>query len=84
MADIVHFGKQPFDGTLIVWSGEFGRMTMAQGNKGTVGRDHHNKAMSMWLAGSGTQRGTFSFKFQDLDARLSGVAGAKVIKQPLT
>jgi uncharacterized protein (DUF1501 family) len=46
-----------FDDTLIVFSGEFGRTPMAQGNKGPIGRDHHNKAMSMWLAGAGIQRG---------------------------
>jgi uncharacterized protein (DUF1501 family) len=45
------------DDTLVVWTGEFGRTPMSQGNKGTVGRDHHNKAMSMWLAGGGVQRG---------------------------
>ncbi|MDB6003894.1 MAG: Sulfatase [Prosthecobacter sp.] len=109
-----------FDDTLIVFSGEFGRTPMAQGNKGPVGRDHHNKAMSMWLAGAGVQRGVaygstddlgyaaqenittvhdlhatmlhqlgvqhdaFTFKFQGLDAKLSGVEGAKVIKNILT
>jgi hypothetical protein len=108
-----------FDDTLIVFSGEFGRTPMAQGNKGPVGRDHHNKAMSMWLAGAGIQRGVtygstddlgyaaqenittvhdlhatmlhqlgiqhgaFTFKFQGLDAKLSGVEGAKVIQQIL-
>ena len=108
-----------FDDTLIVWSGEFGRTPMAQGNKGPVGRDHHNKAMSIWLAGAGIQRGivhgatddlgyaavekittvhdlhatmlhqlgiqhdAFTFKFQGLDARLSGVEGANVIKDIL-
>jgi hypothetical protein len=45
------------DDTLVVWTGEFGRTPMSQQNKGTVGRDHHNKAMSMWLAGAGVQRG---------------------------
>lgn len=105
-----------FDDTLIVWSGEFGRTPMAQGNKGPVGRDHHNKAMSMWLAGAGIQRGmvygstdelgyaaaenictvhdlhatmlhqlgiqhdAFTFKFQGLDAKLTGVEGTQVIK----
>ncbi len=39
------------DETLVVWSGEFGRTPMSQANKGTVGRDHHNKSMSMWLTG---------------------------------
>ena len=108
-----------FEDTLIVWSGEFGRTPMAQGNKGPTGRDHHNKAMSMWLAGAGIKRGivhgatddlgyaavekvttvhdlhatmlhqlgihheSFTFKFQGLDARLSGVEGPKIIKDIL-
>ena len=45
------------DDTLVVWTGEFGRTPMAQGNKGTTGRDHHNRAMSMWLAGGGIRPG---------------------------
>jgi hypothetical protein len=104
-----------FEDTLIVWSGEFGRTPMAQKNKGTIGRDHHNKSMSMWLAGAGIRRGlvygatdelgyaaienitgvhdlhatmlhqlgiqhdAFSFRFQGLDAKLTGVEGARVI-----
>jgi hypothetical protein len=100
-----------FDSTLIVWSGEFSRTPMSQGD----GRDHHNKTMSVWLAGAGIKGGivygasdelgyaavenvvtvhdlhatmlkqlginheAFSVKFQGLDARLSGVEGAKVI-----
>jgi hypothetical protein len=46
-----------FDSTLIVWTGEFGRTPMMQGNKGPIGRDHHNKAMSMWVAGGGIRGG---------------------------
>jgi hypothetical protein len=101
-----------FDDTLIVWAGEFGRTPMSQGGSG---RDHHNKAMSVWLAGAGVKGGivhgatdelgyaavdqvttvhdlhatmldrlgiqheAFSFKVQGLDARLTGVEGAKVI-----
>jgi len=108
-----------FDDTLIVWSGEFGRTPMKQTGKGPVGRDHHNKAMSIWLAGAGIQRGlvygdtddlgyaaakdictvhdlhatmlhqlgiqhdAFSYKFQGLDAKLTGVEGANVIKKIL-
>jgi hypothetical protein len=108
-----------FDDTLIVWGGEFGRTPMKQSDKGPAGRDHHNKAMSIWLAGAGIRRGLvygatdelgyaavenvatvhdfhatmlhqlgiahnqFTFKFQGLDARLSGVEGAKVIKNIL-
>ena len=42
------------DDTLIVWAGEFGRTPMSQGGNG---RDHHNKAMSVWLAGGGIRGG---------------------------
>jgi uncharacterized protein (DUF1501 family) len=105
-----------FHDTLIVWTGEFGRTPMKQGNKGPVGRDHHNKAMTIWLAGAGIQPGLvygttdelgyaavenvttvhdlhatmlhqlgidhegFTFKFQGLDAKLTGVEKASVIE----
>jgi hypothetical protein len=105
-----------FEDTLIVWAGEFGRTPMSQGGNG---RDHHNKAMSVWMSGAGIKGGivygasddlgyaavenvttahdlhatmlhqlgieheAFSFKFQGLDAKLSGVEGAKVIKDIL-
>ncbi|QEH38922.1 hypothetical protein OJF2_75320 [Aquisphaera giovannonii] len=107
------------DETLIVWTGEFGRTPMSQSNKGPVGRDHHNKAMSMWLAGAGIKPGivhgatdelgyaavdkactvhdlhatmlhqlgidheSFRVKFQGLDAKLTGVEPASVIKDIL-
>jgi hypothetical protein len=41
------------DETLVIWGGEFGRTPMAQGD----GRDHHMKALSMWLAGGGIKGG---------------------------
>lgn len=108
-----------FDDTLIVWSGEFGRTPMSQANKGPIGRDHHNKSMSMWLAGAGVRGGmvhgatdelgysameqvctvhdlhatmlhqlgiqhdAFTFKFQGLDFKLTGVEGARVIEEIL-
>ncbi len=104
------------DETLIVWAGEFGRTPMSQGGSG---RDHHNKAMSVWLCGAGVRGGmvygasdelgyaavdqasnvhdlhatmlhqlgiqhdAFSVKFQGLDARLSGVEGARVLTEIL-
>jgi hypothetical protein len=40
--------------TLIVWAGEFGRTPMSQGGSG---RDHHNKAMTVWMAGGGIKGG---------------------------
>ncbi len=111
ITDLKHRGL--LDETLIVWAGEFGRTPMSQGGDG---RDHHNKAMSVWLAGAGVRGGlvygasdelgyaavedvctvhdlhatmlnqlgidheSFHVKFQGLDAKLTGVEGAKVIK----
>ena len=43
--------------TLVVWSGEFGRTPMAQTNKGDVGRDHHIRSFSLWMAGAGVRGG---------------------------
>ena len=51
------------DQTLIIWGGEFGRTPMMQNNvrrelkKGFYGRDHHNEAFTMWLAGGGVKPG---------------------------
>jgi hypothetical protein len=41
--------------TLIVWAGEFGRTPHAQGGDG---RDHNNKAFTIWMAGGGVKGGT--------------------------
>ncbi len=41
------------DDTLLVFSGEFGRTPMAQGD----GRDHHIRGFSIWLAGGGVRGG---------------------------
>lgn len=49
--------------TLIVWAGEFGRTPMSQGGNG---RDHHNKAMSVWLAGGGIRGGMVHGATDDL------------------
>lgn len=104
------------DDTLIIWGGEFGRTPMFQG-KGGVGRDHHIKGFSMWLAGGGIRGGTsygntdelgyyaienpvhvrdlhatmlhllgidhtrFSYPYQGLDSRLTGVLPSRVVKE---
>ncbi len=52
-----------FDGTLVVWAGEFGRTPMSQGGNG---RDHHNRAMSVWLAGGGIRGGLVHGASDDL------------------
>jgi uncharacterized protein (DUF1501 family) len=51
------------DETLIVWAGEFGRTPMSQAGDG---RDHHNKAMSVWLAGGGIRGGMVHGATDDL------------------
>ncbi len=43
--------------TLVIWGGEFGRTPHAQGGDG---RDHNNKAFTMWMAGGGVKPG-FSY-----------------------
>jgi len=43
--------------TLVIWGGEFGRTPMTQNQGGKNGRDHHNKAFTMWLAGGGVKAG---------------------------
>jgi len=48
--------------TLVIWSGEFGRTPMAQGN----GRDHHIKGFSCWLAGGGIKGGITYGKTDEL------------------
>jgi uncharacterized protein (DUF1501 family) len=48
------------DETLVVWGGEFGRTPMNEARNGSkfLGRDHHPRAFTMWLAGGGIRRGT--------------------------
>ena len=43
--------------TLVIWGGEFGRTPMTQNEGENKGRDHHNKAFTMWLAGGGVKAG---------------------------
>jgi hypothetical protein len=59
------------DETLVVWSAEFGRTPMGQGNNGsgektTVGRDHHKEAFTVWMAGGGTKPGHVHGRTDDL------------------
>jgi hypothetical protein len=42
------------DSTLVLWTGEFGRTPVMQGNKG---RDHNPYGFSAWLAGGGIRGG---------------------------
>ena len=49
------------DETLLVWGGEFGRTPMLENRSGQnnpfIGRDHHNEAFTMWMAGGGIKPG---------------------------
>src|SRR5260370_34464643 len=42
------------DSTIVLWTGEFGRLPVSQGSKG---RDHNRNAFSLWLAGGGFKPG---------------------------
>jgi Protein of unknown function (DUF1501) len=42
------------DETIVLWTGEFGRLPISQG---TDGRDHNRHGFSLWLAGGGFKRG---------------------------
>src|ERR1044071_1444832 len=47
------------DSTLVVWGGEFGRtVTRDRNGNDNPGRDHNNRAFSVWLAGGGVKGGT--------------------------
>jgi uncharacterized protein (DUF1501 family) len=61
VTDLKHRGM--LDDTLVVWAGEFGRTPMSQGGDG---RDHHNKSMSVWLAGAGVKGGLVHGATDDL------------------
>jgi Protein of unknown function (DUF1501) len=47
------------DNTLVIWGGEFGRTPMNEERNGSkfLGRDHHPRAFTIWLAGAGVQKG---------------------------
>jgi hypothetical protein len=52
--------------TLVIWGGEFGRTPIAEDRSDNPGRDHHNSAFSMWLAGGGVKAGFTHGKTDDL------------------
>ncbi len=55
--------------TIVIWGGEFGRTPMVQDepeNNAYKGRDHHNKAYSMWFAGGGIKPGVTIGKTDEL------------------
>ena len=57
------------DDTLVIWGGEFGRTPMVETDPNanrSKGRDHHNKAFTMWLAGGGVKPGVTVGQTDDL------------------
>ncbi len=46
--------------TLVIWGGEFGRTVFAQGDfndRKNIGRDHHPRCFTIWMAGGGVKPG---------------------------
>ncbi|HEV3437495.1 MAG TPA: DUF1501 domain-containing protein [Gemmata sp.] len=57
------------DSTIVMWTGEFGRLPISQGSDG---RDHNRHAFSLWLAGGGFKKGyvhgaTDDFGYQSVE-----------------
>ena len=62
------------DSTLVVWGGEFGRTPMIENRDGGsrfLGRDHHPRAFSMWLAGGGIKTGVTIGQTDELGYRVA-------------
>jgi len=53
-----------FDNTLLVCSGEFGRLPTIEAKNSKPGRDHNPYGFSMWMTGAGLKQG---FEFGDTD-----------------
>lgn len=56
------------DSTIVIWGGEFGRTPMneARNNSKFLGRDHHPRAFTMWVAGGGFRPGITYGKTDDI------------------
>ncbi len=56
------------DSTIVIWGGEFGRTPMneARNNSKFLGRDHHPRAFTMWVAGGGFRPGIRYGKTDDI------------------
>jgi arylsulfatase A-like enzyme len=66
------------DSTLVIWGGEFGRTPMREARNGSkaLGRDHHVRAFTMWMAGGGIRPGVTVGKTDEL--------GFKVVEDPIS
>ena len=63
--------------TLVIWGGEFGRTPMNEARNGSklLGRDHHPRAFTMWMAGAGVKKGVTLGRTDDL--------GYNVVEDPV-
>ena len=63
--------------TLVIWGGEFGRTPMNEARNGSklLGRDHHPRAFTMWMAGAGVKQGITFGRTDDL--------GYNVVEDPV-
>ena len=66
------------DSTMVVWGGEFGRTPMneARGGSKFLGRDHHARAFTMWLAGGGIKPGVTIGRTDDV--------GYNIVEDPVS
>lgn len=66
------------ESTLVVWGGEFGRTPMNEARSGSkfLGRDHHPRAFTMWLAGGGVKPGVTLGETDDI--------GYNIVKDPVS
>jgi hypothetical protein len=65
------------DSTLVIWGGEFGRTPMNEARNGSklMGRDHHPRAFTIWMAGGGVKPGITIGRTDDL--------GYNVVEDPV-
>jgi hypothetical protein len=66
------------DSTIVVWGGEFGRTPMNEARSGSkfLGRDHHARAFTMWVAGGGFKPGITLGKTDEI--------GYNVVEDPVS
>lgn len=64
--------------TIVLWGGEFGRTPMNEARSGSkfLGRDHHARAFTMWLAGGGFKPGVTVGKTDEI--------GYNIVEDPIS
>lgn len=68
LADLKQRGL--LESTLVIWGGEFGRtVTKDRNGNDNPGRDHNNRAFSIWMAGGGVKPGTVYGATDEFGAR---------------